>query len=145
MLSLKRIAKVLLCLALCIPAQAQATPQFTLLGKNQAAPFKGALFNPEAIAEVLARSQFTEDQYKLKLGYELEKQKLEHTLAVDTLNLRLNSISEEYSIVVTAKDREINDLHKLIKNHSPATNIWWTLGGATIGIATTAFIVHVAK
>ena len=145
MLSLKRIAKVLLCLALCIPAQVQAAPQFTLLGKNQAAPFKGALFNPEAIAEVLARSQFTEDQYKLKLGYELEKQKLEHTLTVDTLNLRLNSISEEYSIVVTAKDREINDLHKLIKNHSPATNIWWTLGGAAIGIATTAFIVHVAK
>ena len=145
MLSLKRIAKVLLCLALCIPAQVQAAPQFTLLGKNQAAPFKGALFNPEAIAEVLARSQFTEDQYKLKLAYELEKQKLEHTLTVDTLNLRLNSISEEYSIVVTAKDREINDLHKLIKNHSPATNIWWTLGGAAIGIATTAFIVHVAK
>ena len=145
MLSLKRIAKVLLCLALCIPAQAQATPQFTLLGKNQAAPFKGALFNPEAIAEVLAKSQFVKEEYELKLGYEIEKQKLEHTLAIDTLNLRLDSLSEEYSIVITAKDKEIGDLHKLIKNHSPATNIWWSLGGAAIGIATTAFIVHVAK
>ena len=143
MLNLKRIAKVLLCLALCLPAQ--AAPQFTLLGKNQAAPFKGALFNPEAIAEVLARSQFTEDQYKLKLGYELEKQELEYTLAIDTLSLRLSSLGEEYKIVVTAKDKEIHDLHKLIKNHSPATNIWWSLGGAAIGIATTAFIVHVAK
>ena len=55
MLNLRRVVKVLLCLALCIPAQAQAAPQFTLLGKNQAAPFKGALFNPEAIAEVLAK------------------------------------------------------------------------------------------
>ena len=145
MLVLRKIAKVLLCLALCLPAQAQAAPQFTLLGKNQAAPFKGALFNPEAIAEVLARSQFTEDQYKLKLGYELEKQELEHTLAIDTLSLRLSSLGEEYKIVVTAKDKEIHDLHKLIKNHSPATNIWWSLGGAAIGIATTAFIVHVAK
>jgi len=145
MLVLKKIAKVLLCLALCVPAQAQAAPQFTLLGKNQAAPFKGALFNPEAIAEVLARSQFTEDQYKLKLGYELEKKELEHTLAIDTLSLRLSSLGEEYKIVVTAKDKEIHDLHKLIKNHSPATNIWWSLGGAAIGIATTAFIVHVAK
>ena len=145
MLVLRRIAKVLLCLTLCLPAQAQATPQFTLLGKNQAAPFKGALFNPEAIAEVLAKSQFVKEEYELKLGYEIEKQKLEHTLVVDTLNLRLDSLSEEYSIVITAKDKEINDLHKLIKNHSPATNIWWTLGGAAIGIATTAFIVHVAK
>ena len=145
MLVLSKIAKVLLCLTLCSSIPAQAAPQFTLLGKNQAAPFKGALFNPEAIAEVLAKSQFTKEEYELRLGYEIEKQGLEHALAIDTLNLRLNSISEEYSIVVTAKDREINDLHKLIKNHSPATNIWWTLGGAAIGIATTAFIVHVAK
>ena len=108
-------AKVLLCLALCVPAQAQAAPQFTLLGKNQAAPFKGALFNPEAIAEVLARSQFTEDQFQLKLGYELEKKELEHTLEIDTLNLRLDSLGEEYKIVVTAKDKEIHDLHKLIE------------------------------
>ena len=145
MLALRRIAKVLLCFTLCFSLPAQAAPQFTLLGKNQAAPFKGALFNPEAIAEVLAKSQFTEEQYKLKLGYEIEKQELEHTLAIDTLNLRLDSLSEEYSIVITAKDKEIGDLHKLIKNHSPATNIWWSLGGAAIGIATTAFIVHVAK
>ena len=145
MLVLKIIAKVLLCFTLCFSVSAQATPQFTLLGKNQAAPFKGALFNPEAIAEVLAKSQFVKEEYELKLGYEIEKQKLEHTLVVDTLNLRLDSLSEEYSIVITAKDKEIGDLHKLIKNHSPATNIWWTLGGAAIGIATTAFIVHVAK
>ena len=145
MLNLRRVVKVLLCLALCVPAQVQAAPQFTLLGKNQAAPFKGALFNPEAIAEVLAKSQFTEEQFQLKLGYELEKKELEHTLAIDTLNLRLESLSEEYEIVITAKDKEIHDLHKLIKNHSPATNIWWTLGGAALGIATTAFIVHVAK
>tara|TARA_R110000796_G_scaffold216544_2_gene332548 strand:+ start:283 stop:720 length:438 start_codon:yes stop_codon:yes gene_type:complete len=145
MFFLNKIIKVLLCLTLCLSMPAQAAPQFTLLGKNQSAPFKGALFNPEAIAEVLARSQFTEDQYKLKLGYELEKQELEHTLAIDTLSLRLSSLGEEYKIVVTEKDKEINDLHKLIKNHSPATNIWWTLGGAAVGIATTAFIVHVAK
>ena len=145
MLSLRRITKVLLCLTLCFSLPAQAAPQFTLLGENQPAPFKGALFNPEAIAEVLAKSQLVKEEYELKLGYELEKQELEHTLAIDTLNLRLDSLSEEYKIVITAKDKEIHDLHKLIKNHSPATNIWWTLGGAAVGIATTAFIVHVAK
>ena len=94
MLVLSKIAKVLLCLTLCSSIPAQAAPQFTLLGKNQAAPFKGALFNPEAIAEVLAKSQFTKEEYELRLGYEIEKQGLEHALAIDTLNLRLNSLSE---------------------------------------------------
>ena len=145
MLILKRITKVLLCLTLCLPIPAQAAPQFTLLGKNQMAPFKGALFNPEAIAEVLAKSQFVKEEYELKLGYEIEKQKLEYVLAIDTLNLHIASLKEEHEVVVGAKDKEIDDLHKLIKNHSPATNVWWALGGGAIGVATTAFIVHVAK
>jgi len=145
MLVLRRIAKVLLCLTLCLSLPAQAAPQFTLLGKNQAAPFKGALFNPEAIAEVLAKSQFVKEEYELKLGYEIEKQELEHTLVVDTLNLHIVSLKEEHKVIVDAKDKEIDDLHKLIKNHSPATNIWWAIGGAAVGIATSAFIVHVAK
>ena len=145
MLILKRITKVLLCLTLCSPIPAQAAPQFTLLGKNQAAPFKGALFNPEAIAEVLAKSQFVKEEYELKLGYEIEKQKLEYVLAIDTLNLHIVSLKEEHKVIVDAKDKEIGDLHKLIKSHSPATNVWWALGGTAVGVATTAFIVHVAK
>ena len=145
MLILRRIAKVLLCLTLCLSMPAQASPQFTLLGKNQPAPFKGALFNPEAIAEVLAKSQFVKEEYELKLGYEIEKQKLKFVLEVDTLNLHISALEEEYKVVADAKDKEIDDLHKLIKNHSPATNVWWALGGAAVGVATTAFIVHVAK
>jgi hypothetical protein len=142
---LRKIAKVLLCLTLCLSMPAQAAPQFTLLGKNQPAPFKGALFNPEAIAEVLAKSQFVKEEYELKLGYEIEKQKLEYVLAIDTLNLHIASLQKEHEVVAGAKDKEIDDLHKLIKNHSPATNVWWALGGGAIGVATTAFIVHVAK
>ena len=145
MLSPKRIVKVLLCLALCVSVPAQAAPQFTLLGENQPAPFKGALFNPEAIAEVLAKSQLVKEEYELKLGYELEKQELEHTLVVDTLNLHIVSLKEEHKVILNAKDKEIGDLHKLIKNHSPSTNIWWAIGGAAVGIATSAFVVHVAK
>jgi len=145
MLSLRRIAKVLLCFALCFSLPAQAAPQFTLLGENQPAPFKGALFNPEAIAEVLAKSQLVKEEYELKLGYELEKQELNFTLEIDTLNLHIASLKEEHKVIVGAKDKEIDDLHKLIKNHSPATNVWWALGGTAVGVATTAFIVHVAK
>ena len=145
MLSLRRITKVLLCFALCFALPAQAAPQFTLLGENQPAPFKGALFNPEAIAEVLAKSQLVKEEYELKLGYELEKQELEHTLVVDTLNLHIVSLKEEHKVILGAKDKEIDDLHKLIKNHSPSTNIWWAIGGAAVGVATSAFVVHVAK
>ena len=141
-----RLAKIIVFyLFFCLPSLAYATPQFTFLGKNQPAPFEGALFNPEAIAEILAKSQLVKEEYELKLGYEIEKQELNFTLEIDTLNLRISSLEEEFKVTVEAKDKEIDALHKLVKSHSPSNNVWWAIGGAAVGVATTAFIVHVAK
>jgi len=141
-----RLAKItVFCLFFCLPSLAYAAPQFTFLGKNQPAPFEGALFNPEATAEILAKSQLIKEEYELQLGYELEKQELKFTLETDTLNLRISSLEEEFKVTVEAKDKEIDALHKLVKSHSPSNNVWWAIGGAAVGVATTAFIVHVAK
>ena len=141
-----RLAKIAaFCLFFCLPSLAYAAPQFTFLGKNQPAPFEGALFNPEATAEILAKSQLVKEEYELKIGYELEKQELNFTLEIDTLNLRISSLEEEFKVTVEAKDKEIDALHKLVKSHSPSNNVWWAIGGAAVGVATTAFVVHVAK
>ena len=141
-----RLAKIIIFyLFFCLPSLAQAAPQFTFLGKNQPAPFEGALFNPEATAEILAKSQLVKEEYDLQLGYELEKQELKFTLEIDTLNLRVSSLEEEFEVTVEAKDKEIDALHKLVKSHSPSNNVWWAIGGAAVGVATTAFVVHVAK
>ena len=114
-------------------------------GRTSPAPFEGALFNPEATAEILAKSQLVKEEYELKLGYELEKQELNFTLEIDMLNLRISSLEEELKVTVEAKDKEIDALHKLVKSHSPSNNVWWAIGGAAVGVATTAFVVHVAK
>jgi len=141
-----RLAKIIVFyLFFCLPSLASASPQFTFLGKNQPAPFEGALFNPEATAEILAKSQLVKEEYELKLGYELEKQELNFTLEADTLSLRVSSLEEELKVITETKDKEIDALHKLIKSHSPSNNIWWAIGGAAVGVATTAFVVHVAK
>jgi hypothetical protein len=141
-----RLAKIIIFyLFFCLPSLAQAAPQFTFLGKNQPAPFEGALFNPEATAEILAKSQLIKEEYELQLGYELEKQELNFGLEIDTLNLRISSLEEEFKVTVEAKDKEIDALHKLVKSHSPSNNVWWAIGGAAVGVATTAFVVHVAK
>jgi len=141
-----RLAKIIIFyLFFCLPSLAQAAPQFTFLGKNQPAPFEGALFNPEATAEILAKSQLVKEEYDLQLGYELEKQELKFTLEIDTLNLRVSSLEEEFEVTVEAKDKEIDALHKLVKSHSPSNNVWWAIGGAAVGVVTTAFVVHVAK
>ena len=141
-----RLAKIIIFyLFFCLPSLAQAAPQFTFLGKNQPAPFEGALFNPEATAEILAKSQLIKEEYELQLGYELEKQELKFTLEIDTLNLRILSLEEEFKVTVEAKDKEIDALHKLVKSHSPSNNVWWAIGGAAVGVATSAFVVHVAK
>ena len=141
-----RLAKIaVFYLFFCLPTLAYATPQFTFLGKNQPAPFEGALFNPEATAEILAKSQLVKEEYELQLGYELEKQELKFTLEIDTLNLRILSLEEEFKVTVEAKDKEIDALHKLVKSHSPSNNVWWAIGGAAVGVATSAFVVHVVK
>jgi hypothetical protein len=141
-----RLAKIaVFYLFFCLPSLAHADPQFTFLGKNQPAPFEGALFNPEATAEILAKSQLVKEEYELQLGYELEKQELNFTLEIDMLNLRISSLEEELKVTVEAKDKEIDALHKLVKSHSPSNNVWWAIGGAAVGVATTAFVVHVAK
>ena len=67
------------------------------------------------------------------------------TLEIDTLNLRISSLEEEFKVTVEAKDKEIDALHDLVKSHSPSNNVWWAIGGAAVGVATTAFVVHVAK
>ena len=145
-LSMFRLAKIaVFYLFFCLPSLAHANPQFTFLGKNQPAPFEGALFNPEATAEILAKSQLVKEEYELQLGYELERQELKFTLEIDTLNLRISSLEEEFKITVEAKDKEIDALHELVKGHSPSNKLWWAVGGAAVGIATTAFVVHVAK
>ena len=141
-----RLAKIsTLSLLLFLPSIANATPQFTFLGKNQPATFEGTLFNPEATAEILVKSQLVKEEYQLQLGYELEKQELNFTLEIDTLNLRISSLEEEFKVTVEAKDKEIDALHELVKSHSPSNKLWWAVGGAAVGIATTAFVVHVAK
>ena len=141
-----RLAKIaVFYLFFCLPSLAYAAPQFTFLGKNQPAPFEGALFNPEATAEILAKSQLVKEEYELHLGYELEKQELSFTLEIDTLNLRISSLEEELRVTVEAKDKEIDALHKLVKSHSPSNNVWWAIAGAAVGVATTAFVVHVSK
>jgi len=141
-----RLAKIIIFyLFFCLPSLAQAAPQLTFLGKNQPAPFEGALFNPEATAEILAKSQLIKEEYDLQLGYETEKQELKFTLEIDTLNLRISSLEEEFKVTVEAKDKEIDALHDLVKSHSPSNNVWWAIGGAAVGVATSAFVVHVAK
>jgi hypothetical protein len=141
-----RLAKIIIFyLFFCLPSLAYATPQFTFLGKNQPAPFEGALFNPEATAEILAKSQLIKEEYELQLGFELEKQSLELNLQIDTLHVRIGSLEEQLEVVTETKDKEIDALHKLVKGHSPSNNVWWAIGGAAVGIATSAFVVHVAK
>ena len=141
-----RLAKIIIFyLFFCLPSLAQAAPQFTFLGKNQPAPFEGALFNPEATAEILAKSQLIKEEYELQLGFELEKQSLELNLQIDTLHVRIGSLEEQLEVVTETKDKEIDALHKLVKSHSPSNNVWWAIGGAAVGVATSAFVVHVAK
>ena len=142
---LNKISKLILIFPLFFSLPAMATPKFTLLGEGQQAPFKGALFNPEAVAELLAGKELMEDEFKLKLGYELEKKDIQFSREEETLRLRIATLESEMEITIQSKDQEIKDLHNLVKSHAPSSGKLWFGAGIVTGILTTTAIVYATK
>ena len=132
------MSMLLLNLLLLISAPAAAEePQFTILGKNQCAPFEGVLFNKQATAEILSGYDIAAHACDIKVQYELDKTNEKHKLELETLRVEHQATIAEYDLFVTQKDKEIAALVKSLKKTSPRNKMWWFIGGAVLGSAAT--------
>ena len=123
-------------LALSSPAQAEEA-QFTILGQHQCAPFEGALFNKQAIGQILSgydRFQYACDNV---VQYELNKQSARHRYELETIKIEHKALTEEYDLFIIQKDKEIQALVKSLKKTSPRNKMWWLVGGIIVGSAAT--------
>ena len=111
--------------------------QFTILGENECAPFEGVLFNKEATAELLILEERVKLNCEATLYYELQRQSAEFDLELSNLNIRLESLQEEYDLRITEKDLEIAQLRESLLNQSPQNRALWVAGGIAIGIVST--------
>ena len=128
----------LLNLLLVFTLSANAEPaQFTILGKNQCAPFEGVLLNKQGISEVL--SGYDRFQYACNnvVQYELRKQAELYRYEIKTLKIEHKALTQEYDLFITQKDKEIQALVKSLKKTSPRNKTWWFVGGIVVGSAAT--------
>lgn len=128
-------------------AQAHASDgKFTFVQEEQPAPFTGTLFDPEATARLLANHKFLKEEYELKLGFELDKQRAQYDLRIDQLEITIDTERERFETTLNLKNTEIEQLNKIIAK-KPGKNalLWGIIGGFVVGVGTTVGIVYVVN
>ena len=113
------------------------TPQFTIVGQDEPAPFEGVLFNKRGIAELLVLPMEYRMDCDLEVEYQIDVQATEFQLERQNFQIRLDSVLKEYELRIDAKDREIAALQDALLAQAPTRKWWWFAGGAAVGIATT--------
>jgi hypothetical protein len=114
-------------------AHSEDVGRFSTLATNEPAPFEGVLFDPLATAHILARSEIFRSECDLEIEYRLDLQSTEFQLERQELNLRLDALTNEYTLLITQKDLEIAQLQKTIRTQSPRNNWIWAAGGVILG------------
>ena len=114
-----------------------STPQFTIVGQDEPAPFEGVLFNKRGIAELLVLPEEYRMDCDLEVEYRIDIQATEFQLERQNFQIRLDALTKEYDLRIEQKDMEITALQEAMLAHAPTRKWWWFAGGVMAGVATT--------
>ena len=109
------------------------SPQFTIVGKNEPAPFEGVLFNKRGIAELLVLPLEYRLECDLEVEYRIDVQSTEFQLERQNFEIRLEALSQEYTLRVEQKDIEIAALQEALIAQAPTRKWRWFAGGVAAG------------
>lgn len=143
---MKKLILSLLIVLFCNNAAAQdlsqtsTIGQFTIISKNQIAIFDGVLLDPLAIATILSDKDFEKDDFKLKLDYQINKEKLSNKLTEDNLRLNLDFEKKRNNEILNIKNEQIKSLEK-----NQSSSIWPMLGSFALGAVTAVLVVMATK
>ena len=142
-----RIISLILCFSLVYApvCLAENTPipkgKITGLSKGEHAPYTGVLLDNIAAAKVFSDKKYLEEQFELKLQYELGKQKARLDLTIQSQKASLDSLQEKHTTLMKLKDDEIKRLSDLAAGKEDYTT-WWAVGGVIVGIGLTIAVVY---
>ena len=133
-------------LILIMPAIAFAeTPQISPLNKNDRAPFSGVLYNPTAVAELVAQREALIKQHQMFME-QFEKQlQAKCDLEVDNLSAEVDICNDKYGEMVGIKNLQIKQLQNLALERPKSHPQWWFLGGIFTGALITVGVVYATK
>ena len=139
---LSRVFLLFFALLFCSDAIA-SDGKFTFIQQGNQAPFTGTLFDPTATAKMLANRKILQEEYELKLGFELQKQQKQFDLDLSQIRITLDTEREGFQKTLEVKNKEIEQLNRIIKK-KPGTNalVWGIIGGFAAGVVTTVGITY---
>lgn len=109
--------------------------KFTFLGEQQCAQFEGVLFDPPALASILARQSTANLACQARIEYELSVEAASYDLEIRELQISFDALSEESTLMITQKDLEIQQLQESLLRQSADNKLWWYVGGVATGVA----------
>ena len=142
-----RIISLILCFSLVYApvCLAENTPipkgKITGLSKGEHAPYTGVLLDNIAAARIFSDKKYFEEQWELKLQYELGKQKARLDLTIQSQKASLDALQEKHTTLMKLKDDEIKRLSDLAAGKEDYTT-WWAVGGVVVGIGLTIAVVY---
>ena len=117
------------------------TGNFTFLNKGDPAPFEGTLFDPAAVAKILADKQFAKKDCELKIKYEKDLKDAKCTRDTKLLKSELEIEKKKFDLIVAAQKEEIETLRNLAKGSD--STLWAAIGFA-LGAASSIAIFFAA-
>lgn len=111
--------------------------KFTFLGEQQCAPFEGVLFDPPALASILAKQSTANLACQARIEYELSVEAASYDLEIQDLQISFDALREENILMITQKDLEIQQLQESILSQSSDNRLWWYVGGVATGMVST--------
>ena len=114
---------------------------FTILKKDQKAPFAGFLFDQSAMAKLLAETEFKLLEFKLKHDFEMQKSEALWQLKLDNSTASLTSLQEKHATLLDIKDNEIKRLTEIAVEQNDYSTLWF-IGGVVLGIGLTVATVY---
>ena len=126
-----------------LSALAQA-PTITDLEKDQAAPYAGVLFNPQAAAQLLAQQKYADAECELKIDLEIDKLQAQMDLINESLKASLRATENKYESIIEIKNNEIDRLTDLAMEAGGNHSEWWAAGGFILGAFVSLGIFYAA-
>jgi hypothetical protein len=118
----------------------------TVMGiqKGQAAPYAGVLLNSTAAAQIFAERNYSFDECKLRIDFNIEKEQAKYNALLKNSEASLESLKNQYNSITSAKDKEIERLSKLVLETNDYSTLW-AVGGTLMGIGLTIAVMYAVK
>ena len=118
--------------------------RITGLRYQQKAPYSGVLLNTVAAARLLTNREYNEEQWKLRLDFELAKQRAELNLIIETQKASYSALQQKHTTLIQIKNDEIERLSEITSNTNDYS-VWWATGGVVVGVALTIAVVYAVQ